>query len=103
MKIIALGNINSGQHVKGDVFIVDNDEARSLINAGAAAEVIEETPVVETIDTLVVETPTDPNPQDLQTVFEATGAISTPEQPVVETPVQPVYQEQPTPIDIQLN
>jgi hypothetical protein len=107
MRLRALSNINSGQYVKGDEFEMADDEAFSLIKAKAAEKIDQDiivdqpAPIVEevseqTVAPLAEETPTqDPDPQELQAAFEATGAVVTSE--------QPIEQSQPVPINIQLN
>lgn len=86
MKVKALGNINSGQYVAGDVFVIDEVEAAQLIEAGAvevsddevqSAKDVVDTPAPEAQEATPPEVPLPPVQPPVDSVSE---------QPVANTP-----------------
>lgn len=89
MKVKALGNINSGQYVAGDVFVIDEVEAAQLIEAGAvevsddevqSAKDVVDTPAPEAQEATPPEVPLPP-------VQPPAASVS--DQPVVNPPASP--------------
>lgn len=82
MRVKALGNINSGQYVAGDVFELSDSEADELIEAGVVIEATDDDDKVKVDEVPPTEAPATENPLAEQPVASDSQEEAKP----VETP-----------------
>lgn len=109
MRVKILSNINSGQFVADDVAEFSDDEARQLIEAGAAIELVEE--IQQSIEQPVAEVVIEPQPESIveiqseTTAQEVADKAPLEDQPVIGQPLEslPQSEELSAPASVELN